>query len=90
MILFDPYHSGFWGVSVQRLSQARDVLILRGWGGVCAGRGWDGDRRRGIGLRSDAFFQRIRRELRRPNRSWRVDETYVRVAGNEISECRRS
>ena len=26
--------------------------------------------------------QRIRRELRRPNRSWRVDETYVRVAGN--------
>src|SRR2546425_8710991 len=26
--------------------------------------------------------QRIRRELRHPNRSWRVDETYVRVAGN--------
>jgi transposase, IS6 family len=26
--------------------------------------------------------QRIRRELRRPNGSWRVDETYVRVAGN--------
>ena len=26
--------------------------------------------------------QRIRRELRRPNRSWRVDETYVRVAGS--------
>ena len=25
--------------------------------------------------------QRIRREIRRPNRSWRVDETYVRVAG---------
>ena len=25
--------------------------------------------------------QRIRREVRRPNRSWRVDETYVRVAG---------
>jgi IS6 family transposase len=24
---------------------------------------------------------RIRREMRRPNRSWRVDETYVRVAG---------
>ena len=24
---------------------------------------------------------RIRRHLRRPNRSWRVDETYVRVAG---------
>ena len=23
----------------------------------------------------------IRREMRRPNRSWRVDETYVRVAG---------
>ena len=26
--------------------------------------------------------QRFRRELRHPNRSWRVDETYVRVAGN--------
>ena len=26
--------------------------------------------------------QRIRRELRCPNRSWRVDETYVKVAGN--------
>jgi transposase, IS6 family len=26
--------------------------------------------------------QRIRRELRRPNRSWRVDETYVRIAGS--------
>jgi transposase, IS6 family len=25
--------------------------------------------------------QRLSRELRRPNRSWRVDETYVRVAG---------
>ena len=25
--------------------------------------------------------QRVRRELRRPNRSWRVDETYVKVAG---------
>src|SRR5437764_13939736 len=25
--------------------------------------------------------KRIRREIRRPNRSWRVDETYVRVAG---------
>ena len=25
--------------------------------------------------------QRIRRELRRPNRSWRVDETHVNVAG---------
>jgi transposase-like protein len=25
--------------------------------------------------------QRIRREMRKPNRSWRVDETYVRVAG---------
>lgn len=25
--------------------------------------------------------ERIRREMRRPNRSWRVDETYVRVAG---------
>ena len=26
--------------------------------------------------------QRIRRKLRRPNRSWRVDETYVKVAGS--------
>ena len=26
--------------------------------------------------------QRLRRELRYPNRSWRVDETYVRVAGS--------
>ena len=26
--------------------------------------------------------QRIRRELHRPNRCWRVDETYVRVAGS--------
>jgi transposase-like protein len=25
--------------------------------------------------------KRVRREVRRPNRSWRVDETYVRVAG---------
>ena len=25
--------------------------------------------------------QRIRRQMRQPNRSWRVDETYVRVAG---------
>lgn len=25
--------------------------------------------------------QRLRHQLRRPNRSWRVDETYVRVAG---------
>lgn len=25
--------------------------------------------------------RRIRREMRQPNRSWRVDETYVRVAG---------
>lgn len=26
--------------------------------------------------------QRIRREIRLPNRSWRVDETYIKVAGN--------
>jgi len=26
--------------------------------------------------------QRLRRELRRPNSSWRVDETYIKVAGN--------
>jgi transposase-like protein len=25
--------------------------------------------------------RRVRREIRRPNRSWRVDETYIRVAG---------
>ena len=25
--------------------------------------------------------QRLRRELRHPNRSWRVDETYLKVAG---------
>src|SRR5689334_24216393 len=28
--------------------------------------------------------QRGRRERRHPNRSWRVDETYVRVAGNWV------
>jgi transposase-like protein len=28
--------------------------------------------------------QRIRRERRPPNRSWRVDETYVRVAGRWV------
>jgi IS6 family transposase len=27
------------------------------------------------------LYKRIRREVRPPNRSWRVDETYVRVAG---------
>ena len=26
--------------------------------------------------------QRLRREMRVPNRSWRVDETYIKVAGN--------
>jgi len=30
---------------------------------------------------SPVLNQRIRREIRRPNRSWRVDETYVKVAG---------
>ena len=29
-----------------------------------------------------ALNQRMRREMRLPNRSWRVDETYVKVAGN--------
>ena len=28
--------------------------------------------------------QRLRRDRRHPNRSWRVDETYVRVAGNWV------
>jgi hypothetical protein len=28
--------------------------------------------------------QRLRRERRHPNRSWRVDETYVRVAGDWV------
>ena len=28
--------------------------------------------------------QRVRRERRHPNRSWRVDETYVRLAGNWV------
>ena len=32
--------------------------------------------------------QRIRRECRPPNRSWRVDETYVRVAGNWVYSYR--
>src|SRR5947208_16468409 len=27
------------------------------------------------------LHKRIRREIRHPNRSWRVDETYIRVAG---------
>src|SRR5215472_12178396 len=27
------------------------------------------------------LYKRIRRDTRNPNRSWRVDETYVRVAG---------
>jgi len=30
----------------------------------------------------------IRREMRRPNRSWRVDETYIRVAGSWTYLCR--
>src|SRR5438270_13466511 len=29
--------------------------------------------------------KRMRRELRAPNRSWRVNETYVRVAGLDLS-----
>ena len=39
--------------------------------------------RSGVGSRyAPVLNQRIRRELRHPNRSWRVDETYVRVAGS--------
>jgi len=30
---------------------------------------------------SPILDKRIRREMRQPNRSWRVDETYIRVAG---------
>ena len=30
----------------------------------------------------DYTLDEARRELRRPNRSWRVDESYVKVAGN--------
>ena len=30
---------------------------------------------------SPILEKRIRREMRQPNRSWRVDETYIRVAG---------
>ena len=30
---------------------------------------------------SPLLNQRLRRELRRPNGSWRVDETYIKVAG---------
>ena len=37
----------------------------------------------GHSIRVNSFLnQRIRCKLRRPNRSWRVDETYVRVAGS--------
>jgi IS6 family transposase len=32
--------------------------------------------------------QRIRCKMRKPNRSWRVDETYVRVAGKWAYLCR--
>ena len=32
--------------------------------------------------------QRIRSEMRHPNRSWRVDETYIRVAGQWTYLCR--
>ena len=31
---------------------------------------------------SPLLNQRLRREIRHPNRSWRVDETYVKVAGS--------
>jgi transposase, IS6 family len=32
--------------------------------------------------------RRLRREIRRPNGPWRVDETYVRIAGNWAYLCR--
>src|ERR1044071_2615597 len=34
------------------------------------------------------LYKRIRRELRKPNRSWRGDETYFRVAGLWTYLCR--
>jgi IS6 family transposase len=37
---------------------------------------------RGVQRHAPVLNQRIRRELRHPNRSWRVDKTYVCAAGN--------
>ena len=37
---------------------------------------------------SPILEKRIRREMRQPNRSWRVDETYIRVAGRWTYLCR--
>jgi hypothetical protein len=44
---------------------------------------------------SSVLNQRLRRELRRPNRSWRVDEAYIKVAGSwaylyRAVDCARS
>jgi transposase-like protein len=36
----------------------------------------------GPALCAPVLNQRIRREMRHPNRSWRMDERYVKVAGN--------
>ena len=36
---------------------------------------------RWVQLQAFILNQRLRRDLRNPNRSWRVDETYVRFAG---------
>ncbi len=48
-----------------------------------AERGLTVDHRRSRGVLHYAYIleKRIRREMRRPNRSWRVNETYIRVAG---------
>jgi IS6 family transposase len=36
---------------------------------------------RGVQRYAPMLDQRLGRELRRPNRAWRVEETYIRVAG---------
>ena len=38
----------------------------------------------GCNVMRPVLNQRLDRERRRPNRSWRVDATYIRVAGNWV------